>query len=111
LHYQTLAAVSRLIYGAMVLLAVAFGVSIVIAVAGIDISRQPAPELAYPLNLLLRTLASFLATSALAMLFQKLSARGARSRCFGAASNQLRLTLVDFGIMLAPAAFFAALGI
>jgi Putative threonine/serine exporter len=40
LHYQTLAAVSRFIYGAMILLAVAFGVSIVIAVAGIDISRQ-----------------------------------------------------------------------
>ena len=38
LHYQTLAAVSRFIYGAMILLAVAFGVSIVIAVAEIDIS-------------------------------------------------------------------------
>src|SRR5258705_9916651 len=53
----------------MILLAVAFGVSIVIAVAGIDISRQPAPELTYPLKLLLRALSSFLAASALAMLF------------------------------------------
>jgi hypothetical protein len=83
LHYQTLAAVSRFINGAMILLAVAFGVSIVIAVAGIDISRQPAPELAYPLKLLLRALASFLAASALAMLFNTPPARGARGRSFG----------------------------
>ena len=111
LHYQTLAAVSRFIYGAMILLAVAFGVSIVIAVAGIDISRQPAPELAYSLKLLLRALASFLAASALAMLFNSSLRAVLAAGLLALAANQLRLTLVDFGMMLAPAAFFAALGI
>jgi Putative threonine/serine exporter len=54
LRYQTVAAVTRLAYGAMILLAVALGLSIVIAVAGVDLSRQPPLELAYPLKLLLR---------------------------------------------------------
>jgi len=111
LHYQTLAAVSRFIYGAMMLLAVAFGVSIVIAVAGIDISRQPAPELTYPLKLLLRALASFLAASALAMLFNNPPRAVLAAGLLALAANQLRLTLIDFGMMLAPAAFFGALGI
>jgi uncharacterized membrane protein YjjB (DUF3815 family) len=111
LHYQTLAAVSRFIYGAMILLAVAFGISIVIAVAGIDISRQPGPELAYPLKLLLRAVASFLAASALAMLFNNSLRAVLGAGLLALAANQLRLTLVDFGMMLAPAAFFAALAI
>jgi uncharacterized membrane protein YjjP (DUF1212 family) len=111
LQYQTLAAVSRFIYGAMILLAVAFGVSIVIAVAGIDISRQPGPEVTYLLKLLLRALASFLATSALAMLFNNSLRLVIGAGLLALAANQLRLTLVDFGMMLAPAAFFAALAI
>jgi uncharacterized membrane protein YjjP (DUF1212 family) len=111
LQYQTLAAVSRFIYGAMILLAVAFGVSIVIAFAGIDISRQPGPEVTYLLKLLLRALASFLATSALAMLFNNSLRLVIGAGLLALAANQLRLTLVDFGMMLAPAAFFAALAI
>jgi len=54
LQFQTVAAMSRLAYGVMILLAVAFGLCIVIAVAGVDLSRQPPNELAYPLKLLLR---------------------------------------------------------
>jgi uncharacterized membrane protein YjjP (DUF1212 family) len=111
LHYQTLAAVSRLIYGTMMLLTLAFGVSLVIAVAGIDISRQPPPELTYPLKLLLRALASFLAASALAMLFNNSLRAVLEAGLLALVANQLRLTLIDFGMMLAPAAFFAALGI
>jgi hypothetical protein len=53
----------------MMLLAVAFGLSIVIEIVGIDVSPQPPFELAYPLKLLLRAMASFLAASAFAMLF------------------------------------------
>ena len=82
-----------------------------IAVAGIDISRQPAPELTYPLKLLLRALASFLAASALAMLFNNSLRAVLGAGLLALAANQLRLTLVDFGMMLAPAAFFAALAI
>ena len=36
LQYQTVAAVSRLAYGVMILLVVAFGLSIVVELAGID---------------------------------------------------------------------------
>ena len=58
LQYQTVAAVSRFAYGVMMLLAVAFGLSIVIAVAGVDISRQPPVEIVYALKLLFRELTS-----------------------------------------------------
>jgi len=111
LHYQTLAAVSRFIYGAMILLAVAFGLSIVIAIAGVDISRQPAPELAYALKALLRALASFLAASALAMLFNNSPRAVLAAGLLALVANQLRLTLIDFGMMPAPAAYLAALAI
>ena len=77
------------------LLSVALGVSIVVAVAGIDISRQPAPELAYPLKLLLRALASFLAASALAMLFNNSLPAVLAAGLLALVANQLRLTLVD----------------
>jgi len=109
LRYQTVAAVSRLAYGAMILLAVALGLSIVIAVAGVDITRQPPLELAYPLKLLLRAIASFVATCAFAMLFNT-SPRTLLAVGFVAViANGLRLALIDMGMPLAPAAFFAAL--
>ena len=59
LQYQTVAAISRFAYGTMILLAVAFGLSIVIALAGVDLSRQSPPELAYHIKLLLRGVCKF----------------------------------------------------
>jgi uncharacterized membrane protein YjjP (DUF1212 family) len=111
LQYQTVAAVSRLAYGVMVLLAVAFGLSVVIEIADVDLAPQPALELAYSLKLVLRAVASFTAGYAFAMLFNN-SARTA----FGVAllamgANELRLVLHDAGMMLAPAAFFGALAV
>ena len=41
LQHQTVAAVNRLAHGVMMLLAVAFGFSIVIEIVGIEVSRQP----------------------------------------------------------------------
>jgi uncharacterized membrane protein YjjP (DUF1212 family) len=111
LQYQTVAAVSRLAYGMMMLLAVAFGLSIVIAVAGIDISPQPPLELAYPLKLLLRGAASFLAASAFAMLFNSSPRTVLAVGLLALGANGLRLILNDMGMMLAPAAFIAALAI
>jgi uncharacterized membrane protein YjjP (DUF1212 family) len=109
LQYQTVAAISRLVYGVMILLAVAFGLSIVIAVAKVDLSPQPVLELAYPLKLLLRAVASFAAGYAFAMLFNN-SARTAFAVALSAMiANELRLVLLDTGMMLAPAAFFGAL--
>ena len=109
LQYQTVAAMSRLAYGVMILLAVAFGLSIVIAAAKVDLSPQAALELAYPLKLLLRAVASFAAGYAFAMLFNN-SARTAFAVALSAMiANGLRLVLLDTGMMLAPAAFFGAL--
>jgi hypothetical protein len=101
------AGVSRLAYGTMILLAVALGLSIVIELAGIDLSGQPPLELAYSLKLLLRAVASFVAAAAFAMLFNS-SARTVVATGL-LLWRRLRLALTDMGMMLAPAAFFAAL--
>jgi uncharacterized membrane protein YjjP (DUF1212 family) len=111
LQHQAVVAVSRIAYGVMTLLAVAFGLSIVIAVAGIDLSRQPPPELMYPLKLLLRAVASFVAGCAFAMLFNSSPRTVLAAGLLALGANGLRLALIDMGMMLAPAAFFAALAI
>ncbi len=111
LQYKTVAAVSRLAYGMMLLLAVALGLSIVIAIAGIDPSRQPPPGLAYPLTLLLRALASFVAGCAFAMLFNSSVRTALAAGLLALCANSLRLGLTDLGMTLAPAAFLAALAI
>jgi uncharacterized membrane protein YjjP (DUF1212 family) len=111
LRYQAGAAMSRLAYGVMILLSVAFGLSIVIAVAGIDLSRQPPFELTYPLKLLLRAAASFVAGCAFAMLFNSVPRAVLAAGVLALGANSLRLVLSDMGMMLAPAAFFAALAI
>jgi uncharacterized membrane protein YjjP (DUF1212 family) len=111
LQHQTVAAVSRLAYGVMLLLAVALGLSIVIAVAGVDLSRQPPLELAYPLKLLLRAIASFVAACAFAMLFNSSARTVMTAGLLALGANSLRLVLTDVGVMLAPAAFLAALAI
>jgi len=111
LQYQTIAAASRLAYGVMILLAVALGLSIVIAVAGVDLSRHPPLELAYPLKLALRAVASFVAGGAFAMLFNSSARTVLAVSLLALGANGLRLTLIDMGMMLAPAAFFAALTI
>jgi len=108
LQHQTVAAVSRMAYGVMMLLAVALGLSIVIAVAGVDITRQPSLELAYSVKVLLRAIASFVAACAFAMLFNTPVRTVLPVGLLAVAANGLRLILIDMGMMLAPAAFFAA---
>jgi uncharacterized membrane protein YjjP (DUF1212 family) len=109
LQYQTVAAVSRLAYGVMMLLAVAFGLSIVIAVGGVEVSRQPSIELAYTLKLFFRAVASFVSGCAFAMLFNNSPRTALAAGLLALGANDLRLILTDMGMMLAPAAFFAAL--
>jgi uncharacterized membrane protein YjjP (DUF1212 family) len=111
IQYQTVAAVTRLAHGMMMLLAVALGLSIVIELAGIDISRQPTPELVYPLKFLLRAVASFLAGSAFAMLFNSSPRTALAAGFLALVANDLRLGLIDLGMMQPPAAFFAAFAI
>jgi uncharacterized membrane protein YjjP (DUF1212 family) len=111
LQLQTVAAVSRLAYGVMMLLAVAFGLSIVIEIGEIEVSRQPPIELAYALKLLFRAAASFLAGGAFAMLFNNSPRTVLAAGLLALGANSLRLILTDLGMTLAPAAFFAALSI
>jgi uncharacterized membrane protein YjjP (DUF1212 family) len=111
LQYQTVAAMSRIAYGAMILLAVGLGLSIVVAVAGVDMSRQPPFELSYPSKVLFRAVASFVAGGAFAMLFNSPARAVLAAGLLGLAANDLRLFLNDMGMMLAPATFLAALTI
>jgi uncharacterized membrane protein YjjP (DUF1212 family) len=108
LQYKTVAGVSRLAYGTMILLAVALGLSIVIEIAAIDLSRQPSSQLAYSQTLLLRAVASFVAGVAFAMLFNSSVRTALAAGLLALCANSLRLVLVDMGMMLAPAAFVAA---
>ena len=109
LQYQTVAAVSRFAYGAMLLLSVALGLSFVIAIAGIDISRQPSLEVAYFLKFVLRAVFSFVAAGAFAMLFNTPAPIALAAGLLALVANSLRLVLNDIGMMPAPAAFCAAL--
>ena len=109
LQYQTLAAVSRFAYGLMLLLAVAFGLSLVVGIAGVDVSRQPPVDLAHALKLLFRAVASFFAGYAFAMVFNSSPRMALAAGLVALGANELRLVLIDIGVMLAPAAFFAAL--
>jgi len=111
LQHQTVAAVSRFAYGVMILLAVTFGLGIVIAFAGVDLTRQPPLELAYPLKLLLRGVASFAAGCAFAMLYSSAPRIVLAVGFVALGANGLRLLLNDAGMMLAPAAFLASLAI
>src|SRR5262249_8474989 len=111
LQLQTVTAVSRLAYGVMLLLSVALGLSLVIAIAGVDLSRQPPLELAYPLKLVLRAVASFLAASAFAMVFNSPVRAVLAAGLLALVANSLHLVVIDAGVLLAPGAFLAALAI
>jgi uncharacterized membrane protein YjjB (DUF3815 family) len=108
LQHQTVAAVSRFAHGVMVLLVVAFGFSIVIALTSVDLSPQPPLELNYSLKLLLRAVASFAGGCAFAMLYNSSVRTVLAVGLIAVVANSLRLALSDFGMMLAPATFFGA---
>jgi uncharacterized membrane protein YjjB (DUF3815 family) len=111
LQYQTVAALSRLAYGVMMLLAVAFGLSVVVALGRVEVSQQPPIELAYELKLLFRCVASFVAGWAFALVFNSPPRAAMAAGLLALGANSLRLILIDIGMMPAPAAFFAALSI
>jgi uncharacterized membrane protein YjjP (DUF1212 family) len=109
LRHQTAAAVTRMAYGIMLFLAATFGLSIVIGIVRIDFSPQPALELAYPVKLVLRAVASFAGGCGFAMLFNNSARTAVAVGLVATAGNELRLGLHDAGMMLAPATFFGAL--
>ena len=110
-QHQTTAALTRLIYGVMLFLAATFGLSIVIGITGTSISHQPGIELAYPLKLALRAVASFVGGCAFAMVFNCPGRSVLSVGVMAALANELRLGLHDAGMMLAPATFFGALAV
>ncbi|MBX9841449.1 MAG: threonine/serine exporter family protein [Xanthobacteraceae bacterium] len=110
-QYQTAAALTRLVYGVMLFLAATFGLSIVIGITGTSIAQLPGIELAYPLKLLLRAVASFVGGCAFAMAFNCPSRSVWSVGIMAALANVMRLGLHDAGMMLAPATFFGALAV
>lgn len=108
LQHQTLAGVSRLAYGTMLLLAAAFGLCIVAAAA--DLTAAPAPVLPFPepLTLLLRALASFAGGCGFAILYNSSPRTVLVVGGLALVGNELRLVLDDAGMTLAPATFLGA---
>ncbi len=111
LQHQTAAAVTRMAYGVMLFLAATFGLSIVVGIVKVDLSPQPALELAYLSKLLLRAAASFVGGFGFAMLFNNSAPTAFAVGIFALIANELRLGLFDAGMMLAPASFFGALAV
>lgn len=109
-QHQTMAAVGRLSYAAMILLAAAIGLSAVAAIAGIAVTPAPAQPGGIELStLVLRALASFAGGVAFAVLYNSPLATLLVVGVMSLAGNELRLALHDLGMALAPATFFGAL--
>jgi uncharacterized membrane protein YjjP (DUF1212 family) len=108
LQHQTLAGISRLAYGTMVLLAAAFGLSIVAAVAGLTVDLPPAPKFGEPLTLLLRAIASFAGGCGFAILYNSSGRTVLAVGVLALVGNELRLALHDAGMTLAPATLLGA---
>jgi uncharacterized membrane protein YjjP (DUF1212 family) len=109
LQYQTLAALTRFAYSAMIVLAAAFGFSLVVGLAGFDVASQPPLEMSASLKLLLRAVASFIGGWGFAVLFNSPARAALVVGVLSLVSNDLRLVLRDAGMMAAPAAFIGAL--
>ena len=73
LQHQGLASITRLAYGTMLLLAAAFGLTIVAATAGLNATPAPPLPLGEPLTLLLRAIASFCGGCGFAILYNSSS--------------------------------------
>ena len=111
-EYQTIAALSRFAYSAMILLAAAFGLSVVIALGGFDVALPPPTvEPAIWLKVLLRGIASFVGGCGFAILYNSSIRAVLAVGLLSLGANELRLALHDGGMMLAPATFLAALAV
>lgn len=111
-QHQPVAALSRLFYATMILLAAAIGLSAVAAVAGL--AATPAPTASYsvgPITLALRALASLLAGFGFAALYNSSTRTVIAVGILSLLGNDLRLALHDLGMPLPPATFFGALAV
>jgi uncharacterized membrane protein YjjP (DUF1212 family) len=109
-QHQTLAGIARLAYAATVLLAAAFGLSLVAAAAGLTVASPPPPQQLGELPTLgLRALASFAGGCGFAVLYNSTPRTILAVGCLALVGNELRLALNDAGVDLPPATFLGAL--
>lgn len=109
-QHQPVAALSRLFYATMILLAAAIGLSAVAAIAGLAATVAPAmPPGVEPLTLALRALASLLAGFGFAALYNSSTRVVLAVGVLSLLGNELRLALHDLGMPLPPATFLGAL--
>ncbi|MCF8532778.1 MAG: threonine/serine exporter family protein [Reyranella sp.] len=109
-QHQPIAALSRLFYATMILLAAAIGLSAVAAIAGLAATVAPAMPLGVePLTLALRALASLLAGFGFAALYNSSTRVVLAVGVLSLLGNELRLALHDLGMPLPPATFLGAL--
>jgi uncharacterized membrane protein YjjP (DUF1212 family) len=109
-QHQTVAAMARLSYAIMVLLAAGIGVSATAAIAHITVQpATPAPYTVDALTLALRALASFLGGCGFAVLYNSTTRTVLAVGVMSLLGNELRLALHDAGVALPPATFLGAL--
>ena len=112
LQHQTVAGMARLFYGTLILLAAAFGLSVVAAVAGF--SNAPAASAPHGVELaavLWRAVASFAGGCGFAILYNSSLRTVLAVGVLSLAGNDLRLVLHDLGLALPPATFLGALAV
>ncbi|HEU5135182.1 MAG TPA: threonine/serine exporter family protein [Steroidobacteraceae bacterium] len=111
LQHETGAALSRLAYATTLLLAAAFGLSLVIYVVGFAIERSPPPVFPMPQTLALRAVASFAGACGFAILYNGAWRNVLLVGVIASMGNEIRLALHDVGLALPPATFFGALAV
>jgi uncharacterized membrane protein YjjP (DUF1212 family) len=112
LQHQTMAGVARLFYGTLILLAAAFGLSLVAAVAGLaSVPAASAPHGVELTPVLWRAVASFAGGCGFAILYNSSARTVLAVGVLSLLGNDLRLVLHDLGMALPPATFFGALAV
>ena len=111
LQHQVVASMARLTYGVAVLMAVAFGLSLVAAAAGLTAAYPPPMEIGEPLTLLLRAIASFVAGCGFAILYNSSWRTVLSVGYLVLIGNELRLGLHDMGPDLPPATVLGAMAV
>jgi uncharacterized membrane protein YjjB (DUF3815 family) len=109
LQHQTLAGVIRLAYGGMVVVAAAFGLSLVTAAVGLNVAPPPPFEVGEAWTLLLRAVASAVGGCGFAILYNSPWRTVPAVSLLSLLGNEVRLGLHDAGMTLAPATFVGAL--
>lgn len=109
LQHQIMAALARLAYGVMVLLAAAFGLCLVSAAFGLTAAQPPPLPVGESLTLLLRAIASFAGGCGFAILYNSTWPAVLTVGGLALVGNELRLAWHDAGTALAPATFIGAM--